>query len=347
MHFIGIDVHKHICTAVVIDESERIVAEYDDFPTSEKGLDEFISNFDPNDCRIVFENLTRAHFVFHYLYSRGYAVDVAHTGHGALKNISNVNLKSDKVDACKLAYLCKDIWSGRLFIRRTHISGQENMKLKALVRMNNECSKIVEEMKLRVLEYMNLHNITPHPRYKDVCGIRYRYYLLKMDDPALTVMVNMISAAKEQIDYVSEKLKSFSERSEDMKLLKTIKGVSDLTAATIVTAIDGIYRFDSPQKLSAFFGLGLKNSSSADSEKTKVITKEGDPLVRKYLANVVLNLSTRCPECDVSKFFNAKRERMPYWKAATAAMRKLTCAIWAILTYREPFRFHPGKRTEA
>ena len=60
MHFIGIDVHKHICTAVVIDENEKIIAECDDFPTTEKGLDEFISNFDPNGCRIVFENLTHA-----------------------------------------------------------------------------------------------------------------------------------------------------------------------------------------------------------------------------------------------------------------------------------------------
>ena len=150
MHFIEIDVHKHICTTVLIDENEKIVGEYDDFPTTEKGLDGFISNFDQNVCRIVFENLTRAHFAFHYLHSCGYAVDVTHTSHGALQNTPNVNLKSDKVDAFKLAYLCKDIWSGRFFIRRTHISGQENMKLKELVRMNNECSKIVEEMKLRI-----------------------------------------------------------------------------------------------------------------------------------------------------------------------------------------------------
>lgn len=140
MRFIGIDVHKRIWTATVIDENEKIVDEMNDYPTTPEGLDRLIEKYSPDDCRIVFENLTRAHFVFHYLYDRGYAVDVAHTGHGAIKDIAETNYKSDNVDACKLAYLCKDIWSGRKFIRCSHISSDENMRLKAVVRMNNKMS---------------------------------------------------------------------------------------------------------------------------------------------------------------------------------------------------------------
>lgn len=345
MNFIGIDVHKRIWTAVVIDENEKIIEEMDNHPTTPEGLDHLIDKYSSDNCRIVFENLTRAHFVFHYLFDRGYAVDVAHTGHGAIKDIANTNYKSDKVDACKLAYLCKDIWSGRKFIRRTHISSDENMKMKALVRANNKSSIIVDDMNLSIQEYMELHNI-PEPKYKDVRGEKYRRYLLDLKDPTMTIMVNTMTNALEQMDYAKSELEAFSQRSEDVRLLMTIKGVSVVTAATIVTAIDGIYRFDTPEKLSAYFGLGLRRSESAGSEGTMRITKEGDPLVRKYLANVVMNLSTWCPGCDVARSFKSKRDRMPYWKASTAAMRKLTCVIWAMLTYKTPFRFHPQEVTK-
>ena len=80
MDFIGIGLHKHIFTVCVLDENEKVIDEMIDIETNEKGLDLFISRHPPDNCRIVFENLTRAHFAFHYLYDRGYAVDVAHTG---------------------------------------------------------------------------------------------------------------------------------------------------------------------------------------------------------------------------------------------------------------------------
>lgn len=159
MHFIGIDLHKRIFTACVLDDNEKVVDELVDIETDEKGLDFLMSRYPADDCRIVFENLTRAHFAFHYLYDHGYAVSVAHTGHGALREIADTNLKTDKVDAYKLALVCKDMWAGRRFIRRTHISSDENMRMKAVIRVANECSCIRDEMKLRIMEYMNLHNI--------------------------------------------------------------------------------------------------------------------------------------------------------------------------------------------
>ena len=195
MKFIGIDVHKRIFTACILDENEKVVGEVIDAETTEKGLDEFIEQYPSDDCRIVFENLGRAHFVFHYLWDRGYAVDVAHTGHGAMQEIANCNFKTDRIDAYKLALVCKDIWSGRKFIRRAHLSKDDVMRMKGLVRIHNECANIRDEMYLRILEYMSLHNIPEHPRYKDVKGLKYSQYLLDMNDPALSAMVNMMCSA--------------------------------------------------------------------------------------------------------------------------------------------------------
>ena len=103
MQFIGIDVHKRIFTACILDENEKVVGEIIDAPTTEKGLDGFMRQYPPEDCRIVFENVGRSYFVFHYLWDRGYAIDVAHTGHGAMNEIANSNFKTDRIDAYKLA----------------------------------------------------------------------------------------------------------------------------------------------------------------------------------------------------------------------------------------------------
>ncbi len=342
MRFIGIDLHKRIFTVCVLDENEKIVDEMIDVETNEKGLDLFMSKYPPEDCRIVFENLTRAHFAFHYLYDHGYAVDVAHTGHGALGEIANCNFKTDRIDAYKLALVCKDIWTGRKFIRRSHLSDGDVMRMKGLVRVHNQCASIRDEMYFRIGDYISLHNIPPHPRFKDISGKKYRDYLLAMDDPALTMMVSTMANAMEQISYAESKMKEYADKSEDIRLLMTIKGISILTAVTIVTAIDGIYRFETPGKLVSFFGLAVPHKESAGKKvKIGVITKEGDPLVRKYLANAILQHNMWCGDSDLSRFYRSKAEVMPHWKAVTAAMRKLTCIIWAMLTKRTAYRFHP------
>ncbi len=343
MDFIGIDLHKHIFTVCVLDENEKVIDEMIDIETNEKGLDLFISRHPPDNCRIVFENLTRAHFAFHYLYDRGYAVDVAHTGHGALKEIANCNFKTDRIDAYKLALVCKDIWSGRRFIRRTHISSDDNMRIKGIVRVHNECANIRDEMYLRIGEYMNLHNIPPHPKYKDIKGKRYSDYLISLGDVALSSMVRMMRSAIDEIEGTEDELKKYASVSEDARILMSIKGISELTAMTILSAIDGIYRFETPESLVSYFGLAVTHKESARKmSKVGSITKEGDPLVRKYMANVITNHSTRCPDSDLSRFYRSKKESMPHWKAVTAAMRKLTCIIWAMLSKKEQYRFHPN-----
>ena len=112
-----------------------------------------------------------------------------------MQEIANCNFKTDRVDAYKLALVCKDIWYGRKFIRRSHLSKDDVMRMKGLVRIHNECVNIRDEMYLRILEYMSLHNIPEHPRYKDVKGQRYSQHLLDLKDPALSAMVNMMCSA--------------------------------------------------------------------------------------------------------------------------------------------------------
>lgn len=342
MRFIGIDVHKQIYTACVIDDNEKIVEELKDRPTSDEGLWEITSRYKPEDCVILFENLTRAHYVYHHLSAMGYKVTVAHTGHGSLKLVSGTNMKNDSVDAYKLALIAKDLYNERRFIRISHITGKDNMRNKSLVRVYSECSKIHEEMNLRIQEYMSMHNMELPANYKSFDSSRSMRHILGFNDPALNIMVRMMAAAIEQEEYAEGELAKAMKDDEDVKILTSIKGISVRTAATIVTVIDGIERFESPEKLVSYLGLGIRHSESAGKVKKGHITKEGDSLVRKVLANAVTKHSMFCRNSDLSKYYRRMKAQFPFWKAVTACMRKLACVIWAMLTRKEQFRFSPG-----
>jgi len=342
MRFIGIDVHKEIYTACVLDEDEKVIDEMKDCPTSDEGLSELTSKYRPEDCVILFENLTRAHYVYHHLSAMGYSATVAHTGHGSLRAISCTNMKNDSVDAYKLALIAKDIYNERRFIRVSHITDEDNMRNKSLVRVYSECSKIHEEMNLRIQEYMSMHNMCLPENYKSFDSKRSMRFILSFSDATLNIMVKMMAAAIEQEEYAEKELAKAMKDNEDVKILTSLKGTAVRSAATVVTVIDGIERFGTPEKLVSYIGLGVRHSESAGKVKNGHITKEGDPLVRKVLANMVAKHVMFCPGSDLSKYYRRMKSRMPHWKAVTACMRKLVCIIWAMLTRKEVFRFHPG-----
>ena len=110
--------------------------------------------YPPEDRSIVFENLGRAHFVKRVLNDMGYSLEAAHTGHGAMQQIASANLKTDPIDAYKLALVAKDLWMGRGYIRTAHPSSDENMRTKALCRIVAECAEIGDETDLRINEYI-------------------------------------------------------------------------------------------------------------------------------------------------------------------------------------------------
>lgn len=150
----------------------------------------------------------------------------------------------------------------------------------------------------------------------------------------------MVENLNNQIEYSKEQLEILYADNEDVRNLMSIKGIAIQTATTIYTGIDGIERFDSPEKLVSHFGLDLTRHESGLSEGNRHISKQGDPLVRKLLANVVAKHHTHYPDADLSKFYLRMKEKKAHWDAITATMRKFVCIIWAMLTRHESYRFN-------
>ena len=172
----------------------------------------------------------------------GYSLEAAHTGHGAMRQIASANLKTDPIDAYKLALAAKDLWMGRRYIRTAHPSSDENMRTKALCRIVAECAEIGDETDLRIKEYIPLHNIEVPAGYKHVWTKESTKSLLEQNDPALTIMVNMLNYAISRIDHAEERPEEIYRDYDGVRMLRSIKGIAARTAAYILTAIDGIER---------------------------------------------------------------------------------------------------------
>ena len=341
MHYIGIDVHKRICTAVVLDDNEKVVDQIVDFETSDKGLGFITDRYGPEGCRIIIENLTTAHRVYHWFKGKGYTIEGLHTGHGCITEISKTDFKTDLEDAFKLARICKDHFTGRREYALAHFSDIDDMKAKILCRVLNDCCEERDKLNLRIQSYMDQFGIELPGRLKSVSSRSASKYLMDLDHPALRIMVNRMQACLKDIEDAKSGLEELYEHNEDVRNLMSIKGISIQTAATIYTVVDGIERFETPEKLVSYFGLKIsRHESGGKHDEHGHINKRGDPLVRKYMANVVVKHQIYYPDSDLSRFYMRKKESMPHWKAVTAGMRKLTCIIWAMLTKHQTYHFN-------
>ena len=326
-----------------MNDDEKVIDQIIDFGTNDEGYSFILDHYSPEDSYILFENLTTAHRVYHFFKDKGYRVKGLHTGNGCVTEISNTDFKTDLEDATKLARMCKDHFTGRREYSLAHFADIDSMKAKELCRVMNDCSEQRDKLNLRIQAYMDMFDIHLPGRLKKVYSEKAMNYLRSLDHPALIIMVEEMESVIKHIEMAKKGLESLFKNNEDVKNLMSIKGIGIQTAATIYTVVDGAERFETSECLVSYVGLKItRHESGGERDMHGHINKRGDPFVRKYLANVVVKHPLYYPDSDLARFYKRKKEVMPHWKGVTAAMRKLVCIIWAMLTRHQVYKFAPS-----
>jgi transposase len=137
---------------------------------------------------------------------------------------------------------------------------------------------------------------------------------------------------------------------EEYKIIQSIPGIGEKIAATIISEIGKIERFDHPKKLVAFAGIDPSNFESGKFRGTvNRITKRGSSRLRH-----TLYMAVRCAIRDSRKsktkeeliprnkrlreFYDKKREEgKPFKVAVIACVNKLLHWIFALLKNRSIF----------
>lgn len=125
--------------------------------------------------------------------------------------------------------------------------------------------------------------------------------------------------------------------SRDIALIKTIDGVGEVTAVTIVAELGDLRRFEKARQLSAFAGLAPRHTESGTSIKRGGrIVKMGSPRVRRVLLMAAWAAIRK--EGGLQDYFN---QLVAHGKgklqAGVALMRKILVLMRAILISGQPY----------
>jgi len=123
---------------------------------------------------------------------------------------------------------------------------------------------------------------------------------------------------------------------QEIALLKTIPGISDISAILILAETGGdMSAFEKSSKLSGWAGLRPRNDESAGKYKSRSITK-GNQFLRTILVQTSW-ASIRIKGSYFKEKYQKLIIRKPHNKALIAIARKMLVVIWNILKDKKAF----------
>ncbi|MDQ0154242.1 IS110 family transposase [Robertmurraya andreesenii] len=168
---------------------------------------------------------------------------------------------------------------------------------------------------------------------------------------SLGMYINIILQYKEHLSKLESEIDALAKEIEEYNIIKSIPGIGEKIAATIISEIGEIDRFNHPKKLVAFAGVDPSVFESGKFRATQNrITKRGSSRLRH-----ALYIAVRCAIRDCRKqkttdeiipcnkrlreFYDKKREEgKPFKVAVIACVNKLLHWIFALLKSRTTFQ---------
>ncbi|MED0709697.1 IS110 family transposase [Aneurinibacillus aneurinilyticus] len=157
---------------------------------------------------------------------------------------------------------------------------------------------------------------------------------------ALLCIVEIMLVQQEQLSQLEMKIEEEATGIPEVGLLKTIPGIGDKLAATLIAEIGNASQFRDPKQLVAYAGLdpGVHSSGQFVATSTR-ITKRGSKRLRRALYLAVQCGIRRCTNERLKAYYDKKRqEGKPYKVTVIACANKLLHHIYAILKKGQPFQ---------
>lgn len=247
-------------------------------------------------------------------------------------------IKTDRRDARKLAGLLR---AGLLTAVRPPSQKQESAR--ELVRCREDVLEDLSRCRHRLVKMVLRRGLV----YRDgqAWTLRHRSWLkaLRFEQAADQVVLEDYKLALEQMEQrlraLDQELEALS-KSEPYRpwvgVLGCYRGVSTVTAMTILTELHGIERFTSPRQLMAYLGLVPTEYSSGEKVARGRITKAGNAHVRRVLIEAAHHYR-HAP--SVGGTLSKRRQGQPSWAIASAdkAQHRLHLRYRRLLMRGKPY----------
>jgi transposase len=168
---------------------------------------------------------------------------------------------------------------------------------------------------------------------------------------SIGMYVDMLLQYKEHLSKLEAEIDALAQEIEEYQIIKSVPGIGEKIAATIISEIGEIERFNNPKKLVAFAGVDPSVFESGKFTATRNrITKRGSSRLRHALFMAVKCAIRDCRKSKTSNiiiprnkklrdYYDKKREEgKPYKVAVIACVNKLLHWIFALLKNKTTFQ---------
>lgn len=337
MH-VGMDLGRNSMAVAVLTDDRECVDEFSVRPDA-GGLGRLVDRVaqscsEGETVEAVVESMTGARFVYDFLSGFGWRVAIADAF--AVKGIGRVAAKTDKIDAQILASLsCRDLVPEIWIPDQTVRSNRERARFRIF--LVNQRTSLKNRIHSSMIEFGR-----PCP-VSDLFGKKGRQLLneLNMDQPwsdHIRTDLELIDHYDQLIADIERDLRGQVLEHPDMDLLVTVPGIGHILAYTIAAEIGDISRFSSAKKLVGYTGLVPRVNQSGSRDLRGPLTRSGPRYLRWALIEAAVHAARHPVYAD--RYQRTKTRLGPQQGPKVARVdiaRRITTAIWWMLTKQEPF----------
>jgi transposase len=288
LRFVGLDVHAETIVAAVAEESLKgEVRSLGTIPNRLESIRKLIGKLGPAaNLRVCYEAGPTGYVLYWQLTQMGIACEVI--APSLIPTKAGDRVKTDRRDAEKLA---RNYRAGEL--TAVWVPDADHEALRDLVRARESAKKDQLKARHRLSKFLLRHGRRPE-------GLKAwtKQYLdwikahVKFEQKALEAT---LADYLEEVDHVAGRLIRLEKAIDEavaaapaeiravIEALQALRGVAQVTAATIVSEIGSFSRFQSPRQLMGYSGLVAREDSSGGRIRRGSITKTGNGHLRRVL----------------------------------------------------------------
>ena len=334
MLHVGLDLSRHRLDVRVLDDEGTSVAELKVAPEGPE-LRRLAGRYlGRGPVRAVIESMNGDRFVHDTLELAGWDVEIADAV--KVKGLAPLACKTDRIDAFVLAELSRRDLVPAIWLPDPGVRAQRE---RARFRLHLVQHRV--QLKNRI--HASLIAFGHACPTSDLFGVTGRGRLATLAFPEpwasdITACLELIDHLNDQITGIERDLRREGANHPYVPLLLTVPGISWILAYTIAAEIGDITRFDSPKKLCGYSGLCPRVYQSGSQDRRGKLVKNGPKHLRWALVEAAIH-AARHP--GYVGHYQRTKIRLGHQRGAKVARieiaRKLTEAIWHMLTKGEPF----------
>jgi transposase len=323
--YVGIDAHKKMCHATVMDADGTVVSEHK-FPTNVKYLEAFVQPLD-DDSSYAIEAGSSTKRLYWALKDMGRDVHMAHPLE--VRRMMGTKKKTDREDSAFLADLMR---MGRL--PESYVPDREDDELRQMLRFRIDLGKKIIVVKNQVHALLTAEGVSTSG-YTDIFGkggreMLGRAKLGRQQRYLLDSLLQQLDLLMAQVDDIECGLAKIAQEDPAARSLMHIKGIGFYSALVILSEIGDVTRFPTAKHLTSYAGLVPRVHQSGDVARTGHIHKEGPKRLRSMMI--------QCAAASVSgpgrfqKYYKRLSKRKGHGKAIVATARKMLATVFVLLT---------------